>query len=436
MGEGDDMYDMDEDDEEEENELTAEEWKGKGNDCYRNKQYKDAIDMYGMAILMDPTNPSFYLNRAAAYLMLLLYKECIEDCDKSIELDSNNAKGYFRKASALRGLGSISDAIKAYTAGLEVEPTNNAAKKDKDELVMAQGKFDELKDMLENESNPSRFRAGLPVVEFLSRKLGSNNRDVNLARAECLSGVGRTEEAYNLSNDMMRTASGDLELLVLRAKLLCTMGDIENAVKHLQSAMRSDPDNAKVKAFYKKTKCIDDNKKEGDTAYRGADYKGAIEKWTFCIDESKNYKTYLAKLYCNRAQANSKLKDNEKAVDDCTRSIGANSQFIKAYLRRAEFNYVLGGKERLTQCVQDYEKLGRLYESQGIADEDRINIKQKVKQAKVALKRVGKKDLYASLGISAGAGDEEIKKAYKKAALKFHPGKATLLDLPQSTFHF
>ena len=138
-GESDeDMYDMDEDDElkEEVEELTAEEWKDKGNDCYRSKSYKDAIDMYGMAILLDPSNPSFLLNRAAAYLMLLQYKECIEDCEKSIELDSNNAKGYFRKASAFRGLGNISDAIKAYTAGLEVEPTNNAAKKDKDELLL------------------------------------------------------------------------------------------------------------------------------------------------------------------------------------------------------------------------------------------------------------------------------------------------------------
>lgn len=39
------------------------------------------------------------------------------------------------------------------------------------------------------------------------------------------------------------------------------------------------------------------------------------------------------------------------------------------------------------------------------------------------LKRSKRKDLYAILGVAQDASESEIKSAYRKAALKFHPGE-------------
>lgn len=50
-------------------------------------------------------------------------------------------------------------------------------------------------------------------------------------------------------------------------------------------------------------------------------------------------------------------------------------------------------------------------------------IRAKIKKAKVAHKRSKKKDLYAVLGVSQAATESEIKSAYRKAALRFHPDK-------------
>ena len=58
-----------------------------------------------------------------------------------------------------------------------------------------------------------------------------------------------------------------------------------------------------------------------------------------------------------------------------------------------------------------------------LEDSDKINIKSKLQAAHTALKRVGKKDLYKVLGISKSADEDGIKKAYRRAALKWHPDK-------------
>ena len=51
-------------------------------------------------------------------------------------------------------------------------------------------------------------------------------------------------------------------------------------------------------------------------------------------------------------------------------------------------------------------------------------------EAKLELKKSKRKDYYKILGISKGATEEAIKKAYKKEALKHHPGKSA------PRFHF
>jgi DnaJ-class molecular chaperone len=41
---------------------------------------------------------------------------------------------------------------------------------------------------------------------------------------------------------------------------------------------------------------------------------------------------------------------------------------------------------------------------------------------------VGIADLYESLGVARDAGDDVIKKAYRKLSLKYHPGEAPVTN--------
>ena len=101
--------------------------KNRGNDFYKNKSYREAVTAYSKAIEMEPANASYLTNRAAASLMLLQYKETLQDCDAAISIDSCNSKAYFRKVTALKGLGRLQDAIAALTAGLVHDPKSVTA---------------------------------------------------------------------------------------------------------------------------------------------------------------------------------------------------------------------------------------------------------------------------------------------------------------------
>jgi DnaJ family protein C protein 7 len=130
------------------------------------------------------------------------------------------------------------------------------------------------------------------------------------------------------------------------------MGDTENSVKHLQSAMRSDPDNTSVRAFYRKVREIEEKREAGNAAFKRGAHEDAIANWSAAIDLDKSNKSVTSKLYNNRATALSKLKRYEDAVQDCNRAIAGNASYAKAYLRRAECQFAIGTPESLQKCIR------------------------------------------------------------------------------------
>ena len=90
-----------------------------------------------------------------------------------------------------------------------------------------------------------------------------------------------------------------------------------------------------------------------------------------------------------------------------------NKKYAKALVKRGEVYMAMGEYQ---DAVRDFSEASE-YDSNG------FGVQQKIKDAQAKQKAAKKKDYYKILGVDKSATDAQIRKAYKKAALKWHPDK-------------
>lgn len=104
--------------------MSAASFKEQGNQFLQAKQFDEAIKAYTEAINLDPKDHVFFSNRSAAYLSKGDASSALSDGQRCIELKSDWAKGYTRKAAALHSLRRYDEAIEIYQAGLAIAPSD------------------------------------------------------------------------------------------------------------------------------------------------------------------------------------------------------------------------------------------------------------------------------------------------------------------------
>lgn len=86
---------------------------------------------------------------------------------------------------------------------------------------------------------------------------------------------------------------------------------------------------------FQRSKQLNLKKEEGNEAVKSADYKRALILYNEALDIDPVNIITNAKLYCNRALVKQKLGMIEEAIEDCTKAIELDENYLRAYQRRA-----------------------------------------------------------------------------------------------------
>lgn len=386
---------------------TALEYKEQGNVAYKAGQYSEAVHLYTQAVDEEPTNAMFLNNRSMAYFQLGKYQEALMDAQRANLLAPHTEKTLLRIGKIQTSLGHCEDALNTFSSihpPVENLDTHNAAQ--------MYALIQQAKNMIAG-GNPSLAKHSITQAEALLGRFAKPPRAWALLKIEAMIGAGELDQASSNVVGLLREDSTDPLALTLRAQILYYNGEMSAAITHLQQALRNDPDNSKARTLLKQIKEIDRKREEGNSAFKSGQYARAKELYTETLALDPTNKLVNAKIYSNRATANVKLGDFQDALKDCDLALEADPSFVKARKTKAR---ALGSLEKWEDAVNEFKQAME-------ADPSDNSLRSELRDAELQLKMSKRKDYYKILGVEKSANDTELKKAYRKKALMFHPDK-------------
>ena len=350
--------------------MSAEEFKQQGNDAFRQKNFKEAIEYFTKAIQASET-PShvLYSNRSACYTSLHEYIDALKDAEECVKINPTWAKGYNRVGAAEFGLGQYEESIKSYQKALELEPTN----------AMAKEGIQSAEDALAN-SNPGEGMNAM-FSKFtdpqLINKLKANPKTSAMMNDPALVEKVKKMQAnpQSVAQDMM----SDPRLMTIITTILdidlsqppnagATSSNQENEDVKMEEEPKVE-ETSKPKAESKPTPAsskpsepvstekeqADEFKAQANSLYKQKKFDEAIELY------NKAWETYKDITYLNnRAAAEFEKKDYDTAIQTCLKAVDEGREMRANYTLVAKSFARIGNcylkKDDLKKAIEYFEK--------------------------------------------------------------------------------
>lgn len=356
-----------------------------------------------------PSNAAELFERVSKSIKMKHYSEALDDLNTAIEADPTLSEAYFHRGSVLRQLCRYEESEKNYRKFLELKPGNSVAEKELSQLLQAQSTFDSALKLYDS----GEYTKPLEYIDKVVLVFSPACSKAKLLKVKLLLAAKDYASAISETGFLLKEDENNLEALLHRGRAYYYLADHDVAQRHFQKGLRLDPEHGELKKAYfalknllKKTKSAEDNVSKGKLRVAVEDFKAAL-----ALDP--NHTAHNVHLYLGLCKVLVKLGRGKDALSSCTEALNINEELIEALVQRGEAKLL----------TEDWEGAVEDLKSAAQQSPQDMNIREALMRAEKALKMSKRKDWYKILGVSKIASISEIKRAYKKLALQWHPDK-------------
>ncbi|CAK1600586.1 unnamed protein product [Parnassius mnemosyne] len=250
-----------------ENRRLALQEKDLGNECYKKKDFANAIQHYQKAVEHDPTDITFYTNIAAVYFEQKDYEKCIKECEKAIDIGRENradfkliAKAFTRIGNAYKKMEQWKLAKTYYEKSMSEHrtPEIKTLLSEVERRIVEEEKkayIDPVKAEQEKELGNEYFKKGdySTAVKHYTEAIKRNPDDPKLYsnRAACYTKLAAFDLGLKDCDQCCKLDPKFIKGWIRKGKILQGMQQASKALTAYQKALELDPSNAEALEGYR-----------------------------------------------------------------------------------------------------------------------------------------------------------------------------------------